>query len=329
VAFPGVRPVALEVTMAWLKGAFIGALIVVDLILIALLMRPGRGVADSIISRSSASVPQARPSQTTATTATTTTASPTTLVPKPAPPTRLKSIIVALDGNVAWRATVGSCDRGGAKLETTSDGGATWSARNVPLEVVTRVQATSANEAFAVGAKSDCRLVLTSTSDGGATWSTPQPASSTWALSAKSTSRLLLPIGSTVEPCDGQAVVDFSRGATAESAVVLCSTGMVRRSTDSGATWSDVSEATGAYAVSAGSSGTQAYAAGANTECAGVQVWSVSSSAAKALACVEVPVKDVKPGAVALSVTGKTAWLLVRGDVWKSSDGLKTWKPAA
>ncbi|HET7277783.1 MAG TPA: hypothetical protein VFJ22_06875 [Dermatophilaceae bacterium] len=315
--------------MAWLKGAFIGLLVAVDLILIALLMRPGRGVADAIISRSSASVPP--PTQTT--TAISPTTSPTTSatasVPKPGTPTRLKSIVVALDSKVAWRATVGSCDRGGAKLESTSDGGATWSTRDAPLDVVTRIQVTSANEAFVVGARSDCRLVLIDTSDGGATWAPPQVASGTWALSPKGTSTLLVPSGQTAEPCDGQAAVDFSRGATTDSAVVLCGTGMVRRTTDSGARWSDVSEATGAYAVSAGSTGTQAYVAGAGEECAGVQLWSVTSSGPKALGCAKVPVKNVKPGAVALSVSGKSAWLLVRGEVWKSSDGLQTWKPAA
>jgi hypothetical protein len=195
--------------------------------------------------------------------------------------------------------------------------------------VVTRIQVTSANEAFVVGAKSDCSLVLTDTSDGGATWATPRAASGTWALSPKSTSALLLPSGQTGEPCDGQAVADFSRGATTDSAVVLCGTGMVRRTTDSGATWSDVSEANGAYAVSAGSTGTQAYVAGAGEDCLGVQLWSATSSGPKPLGCAKVPVKDVKPGAVALSVSGRTAWLLVRGDVWKSSDGLQTWKSAA
>lgn len=318
--------------MAWLKGAFIGLLVAVDLVLIALLMRPGRGVADAIISRSPVSVPQSRPTQTTTAVSPTTTAttSATASVPKPGTPTRLKSILVALDSKVAWRATVGSCDRGGAKLESTSDGGATWSTtQNVSLEVVTRIQVTSANQAFVVGAKSDCRLVLVDTSDGGATWATPQAASSTWALSPKSTSTLLLPSGQTAEPCEGQAVVDFSRGATTDTAVVLCGTGMVRRTTDSGASWSNVSEATGAYAVSAGSTGTQAYVAGAGEKCAGVQLWSVTSSGPKALGCAKVPVKNVKPGAVALSVSGKSAWLLVRGAVWKSSDGLQTWKPAA
>jgi hypothetical protein len=292
---------------------------------VGMLLRPGRGVDGADASSASASVAQPRPSQTQSQTPTTTTATTAPGV-KPAAPTRLKSFIVALDSKVAWRATVGSCDGGGAKLQTTLDGGATWSTQDTPLEIITRLQVTSANQGFAVGAGSDCRLVLHSTSDGGATWSDPQAASATWALSPKSNTQLLRPGGRTVEPCEGQTVVDFSRGATPESGVVLCSTGTVRRSADSGATWTDVTEAPGAYAVSAGTGGTQAYVAGADTECAGVQLGSVTSSGVKALACAKVPVKDVRPGGVALSVAGKNGWLLVRGEVWKSTDGLETWK---
>lgn len=311
--------------MAWLKGIFIGALVAVDAVLIALLMQPRHGVDSSAITRSSTTAaPQTQAPTTSATTTT-----PAATGVKPGPPTRLKAFIVALDGKVAWRVTTGSCDSGGAKLQTTTDGGQTWSVQAVPPEVVTRLQVTGRNVGFAVGARADCRLQLYSTSDGGATWSAPQSATTTWALSPKGNTTLLRPGGGIVEPCDGQTVVDFSRGATPEGAVVLCGTGLVRRTTDSGASWTDVADAPGAYAVSAGTGGTQAYVAGADTDCAGVRIWSVDTGGVAALACAKVPVKDVKPGYVSVAVAGKNGWLLVRNDAWRSTDGLKTWKVTA
>src|SRR4029453_13452293 len=96
-----------------------------------------------------------------------------------------------------------------------------------------------------------------------------------------------------------------------------------------GASWTDVAGAPGAYAVSAGTGGTQAYVAGADTDCSGVRIWSVGTGGGGALGGAKVPVKDVKPGYVSVAVAGKNGWLLVRNDVWRSTDGLKTWKVTA
>jgi hypothetical protein len=55
---------------------------------------------------------------------------------------RLKTMLVAPEGQRAWRAGAGSCSSGGATLAFTVDGGKTWTNRNANLRRIVRVRPT-------------------------------------------------------------------------------------------------------------------------------------------------------------------------------------------
>lgn len=297
-------------------------LVVVDVVLVAMALRPPEP-ADVSPTRAAAS-----PSSTS------TTSEPTTSTTSPArtrlpAAERLTTLLDGVDADTAWRADVGSCQGGDTALEVTEDGGASWTTREAPLSFIGRIRATEPTVGFAVGAGQDCVPVVVGTGDAGATWAPPGPADATWALDPSSDTGLIRPSGEVVSPCSGATLADLAV-VTDTDALVLCAGGRVLTTDDSGESWNTLARIDGALALSdGGDTGAVAVTAGRSRDCEGLVVTTVGQGGGTETAsCVDVSGK-VAPGSVAVSVAGSEGWLLVGEDVWRSGQGLDDWQVAS
>jgi hypothetical protein len=307
------------------------ALVIVDIGLVFAALRiTGRSTAADVpasdVTASTSVEPAPTATPTVPSTPTPTTSAPPTNVPG----VPLTVVVSAVDGSVAWRATVGSCASGGAAVQISTDGGKTWRNRTSPYAVVTRIQATDASKGFVVGAAQDCSMGVKQTTDGGVTWPGAGSLAETLARDAKDPTKVRAPGSRTVGPCGSSPVVDLARNS-ASGAQVLCADGTVHSSTDDGQTWPEVGRVTSGLALDSKSVGGSATAYVARTVegCAGVQISAVEGGRISDLGCAPVDVSAGLPGKVALAVPSLDAgWLVVDGTTWRSSDGLKTWSKA-
>jgi hypothetical protein len=242
----------------------------------------------------------------------------------------LTVVMSAVDGTLAWRATVGTCGSGGATVQITTDGGKTWRNRTSPYPVITRIQATDATKGFVVGADEACAMGVRSTTDGATTWPGTGSLADTLARDATDPTKVRAPGNRTVAPCGTTQVVDLARNS-ANGAEALCADGSIRSSGDDGRTWPEAGRVTSALALDSklvGSTVT-AYVAWTKEGCEGVQVSTVVNSQVSDLGCAPAEAGDVVPGKVALAAPNQdTGWLVVGTTTWRSSDGLKTWSKA-
>lgn len=324
----GLSKVSTRVATVGLVG-----LVALDVLLVAIALRSNHtsGIDTSLASTSAASADPAgatdgpSPSTTSSPSATSPTApTPTsTSTAAAAPAAPLRTMLVALDNQRAWRVSVGSCAAGGATLVTTSDGGKTWSDVKSPLRTIVRVRPTDGQSAFVVGADSTCAAELQSTTDGGDTWGSTSTVGSAWFRNPKNPSAVEAPGPSTSRPCGSRAVLDLAV-LSPGSARVLCADGLVRSTTNTGSSWTDSGRAPGAVALAVRlTSPAQTYVALLDaTDCAGVQVLRVGQSAATSCAATVVP---RGPGQVALSLVAGGGWLSVGDATMRSTDGLATW----
>ena len=297
-------------------------LLIVDVVLVVLAMRPPAS-ADM-----SQTMPQTR---TTAASVTPTAGGSPTTAPTtetPTGPGPLAVTIAGLDATTAWRATVGSCADGGASIEVTKDGGATWTAMKTPVGAIVRVQPLEKGRGFVIGAGTDCKPRQYSTTDTGATWSKPEPVDGGWARKLDTPTEILTPNQPNARACGDQVVLDLSR-TSAEQAEALCADGSVKVTTDGGVSWGASGTAPGALAISnrIESGVLSTYAARVDPKCKGVQIFKVIKGRdAEPLGCVTTTVPE-RTGSVAISVASGTGWLLIGGDTYTSKD-LKAWKKA-
>ncbi len=310
------------------------ALVLVDIALVYAALRiGGRSSAAETpatsVTGTEAPAPPVSTTTPTATPTTSATASSTTATSVPVPGVPLATVVAAVDGSTAWRATVGTCSAGGATVQLSTDGGKTWRNRTSPYPVITRVSPTDASKAFAVGAEGSCTMGVRTTTDGGGTWPGTGPLAETLARDAGDPTKIRVPGGRTVAPCGTVPVVDLARNSPT-GAQVLCADGRVMSSTDDGLTWPQSGDVPSALALDSKPVGSAVTAFVARTKdgCAGVQVSTVVNSSVTDVACVATG-EAVVPGKVALSVpVPNTGWLVVGTTTWRSSDGLKTWSKA-
>jgi hypothetical protein len=238
-------------------------------------------------------------------------------------------VLSVLNGDVAWRATVGSCGSGGAAVQVSTDGGKTWRNRTTPYAVITRLQANDQSKGFVVGADPACSMGVRTTNDAGATWPGAAPLADTLARDARDTTKVHAPGDRTVAPCDALPVVDLARNST-NGAEVLCADGTLRSSTDDGRTWPEAGRVTSGLALDSRlvGSAVTAYVAWTKEGCEGVQVSQVVNGQVSDLGCAPTG-DEAGPGKVTLAAPAPdTGWLLVGGSTWRSADGLKTWSKA-
>ncbi|GAA2493562.1 hypothetical protein GCM10009858_34450 [Terrabacter carboxydivorans] len=240
----------------------------------------------------------------------------------------MSRLVSSLDAATAWRATTGTCERGGATIERTSDGGQTWTKVRSPARAVARIQPLDATRAFAVGAGTDCTLRQYSSGDAGQTWRTPTAVTGGWARQLAEPTQVLAPKAGTATPCGTAVVLDLSRTSATE-AQALCAGGSVVVTEDGGATWTDSGDAPGAVAISnlLVDNQLRTYAARIVGACKGVQLVVVAKGkAADVVACVPVP--DAQRGDVGLSVNDRAGWIVAGDQTWLSLGDLTAWKRA-
>ena len=210
----------------------------------------------------------------------------TSAAPTNVPGVPLGVIVSAVDGSLAWRATVGSCASGGAALQISTDGGKTSRNRTSPYAVVTRIQATDASKGFVVGAAQDCSMGVKQTTDGGGTWPGNGSLADTLARDAKDPTKVRAPGSRTVTPCGSSPVVDLVRNS-ANGAQVLCADGTIRSSIDDGQTWPEAGRVTSGLALDSklvGGSAT-AYVARLTEGAQAVQISAVADGKISDLGC--------------------------------------------
>ncbi|ADU47706.1 hypothetical protein [Intrasporangium calvum] len=244
-------------------------------------------------------------------------------------PRPVRVLLAALDLEVAWRATVGTCAAGGARLAISVDGGATWDDVEAPSATISRIQPLDRDEGFVVGGVEGCGQDQFTTRDGGRAWAGPTALVGAWARRLDRPTEVTTPQSPTAEPCEGDIVIDLSR-TSAQQAEALCSDGGVRVTGDGGVSWRDSGQASGALALSNRLEGgvLATYVARVGVEgCDGVQVAKVTQGADPVeVACI----RSVRAtgGDVAISVADEAGWLVVDDRTWVSGAGLTVWEEA-
>ena len=292
------------------------ALVVVDLVLVALAFRP-----DAAGASAQAPTPTSPPSR----------SAPTTSAAPAAGTTPVRDVIAAVDADRAWRGTLGTCRGGGASLEVTTDGGRTWTEQATPVPALGRVQPVDADRGFVIGAKgAGCSVGEYATDDDAATWRGPRAVEGGWSrLPGGDPTVVITPKRPDARPCGSTTVVDLAR-VSATRAVVLCADGRLARSGDGGGTWTTLATVEGALAVGARVDGSSpaVFVARATDDCAGVEVAKVSGTAASKVACVK-PSLGGADGKVSISVVDEGGWLAVADATWRSDASLETWRAVA
>ncbi|WP_163543766.1 hypothetical protein [Occultella kanbiaonis] len=317
--------------MRWLQenrlaALALAALVVLNVILIALLFRPQTPpAADPYIPPTEPEPTTTAPEPAPSTTAAAPEQGPTAAAPvEPVPAVRLLTIASA---EIGWRATVGDCETPGL-VEFSGDGGQTWASADPGLAPVVRLKALDETTAFAIGGSGDCAPSFTITSSAGTAWeSQDNELPGAWYLEPADRNAAHGP-GGTAAPCTTQ-VVDVA-GLTNTHAAVLCTDGAVHLTGDAGATWAAVGSLAGAVALApqlSSDAGNPGYLfASLEDGCDGVAVRFVTGDGAgltDAAGCAPVP--DAEPGAVALALNEGAAWLWAGEQVLVSSDAGATW----
>ena len=154
-------------------------------------------------------------------------------------PDRSRSLVDIGAGAAVARATAGTCGRGGATLQLSTDRGRTFDVAEVrPAEVIVRVITKDDRNISLIGADADCRKLATYVStDAGRTWTRLAGTRGNWHLEPRPAPRLHAPTGDVVVPCGkGVNVVGFST-LSSQRAFVLCAGGEVMATGDGGAHW--------------------------------------------------------------------------------------------
>ncbi|MFC8502169.1 hypothetical protein ACFUC1_07410 [Pedococcus sp. NPDC057267] len=230
--------------------------------------------------------------------------------------------VVGVDAKRALRFTQGSCDKGGATLELTTDGGRTWGPRSAPFDVLVRVRVRADGSAFAVGAdKGGCAPAIKQTRAVDAQFGGVGSVSDAWYRDPRATDTVGLPSGKRGKPCGSADVIDLA--VVDSGAQVLCGDGTLL-SSRTGSSWRTVTTARGALAVAIDGSGRSYLVVPSVDGCKGLAVVD-SGSPTKAAGCVVTDLGKVDPGSIALSVTPDRAWLRVGDEVHTSAADLTGW----
>ncbi|MEO6472532.1 MAG: hypothetical protein ABIR57_11280 [Aeromicrobium sp.] len=247
------------------------------------------------------------------------TETPSTETTPPAAPKAANGIAVSAETILLYSS--GSCHKPrSAKLEISSDRGATFDELTLPVDTNGDLLATSiADVALTskgislVGRDADCHLTRFVTTDSGQNWVAAKSVATWLAYGGK----VMTPTGSVVDPgCAAASVWASSR----LSVRAVCDDGRIRATENGGQTWS------GPGALSGGTAGVfvtvkDGFASGSSADCASRAFHTTDGGAKWApLGCID---KDKKVSAMA----GDSGLLaaLIDGTVYASSDAGATW----
>lgn len=236
--------------------------------------------------------------------------------------------IVASDSASAYRTHAGSCPDGGASIDVTSDGGATWDSFDLSSRLgLGNIQSVgTGNSAYAwlIGQSlTDCTMTAAQTYTSGRDWElAPQVLSSEWYVDPTNTKSLTGPGGETVEaPCSLGRLT-----SSADSVAGVCTDGRIVISNDDGASWAESETQRGIDALAFTPDGLTAALVG-QTACAdGVEVRTFDSSL-QSTGETCAPAGAAAAGQTSLSAAEDgTLWLGVGDAVLRSSDSGASWE---
>ena len=238
-------------------------------------------------------------------------------------------IITAVDESSAYRAAVGSCPAGGSAIETTRDGGATWTSFDASGQLgvgdIRAIGSSGNGYAFFTGLDlADCTSMVAGHSySSGAEWSVASTIPDTvWSIDPANTQSLSGPGGLTVDaPCSLVQVVAGGENAVAG----ICADGTVTRSADSGSTWTQSDPVQGIDALAFSGDNLVAGSVGDASCEEGVAIRVMDSSlGVTKQSCA--PAGAAPAGQTALShASDGTLWLLAGDSVLRSSDNGESW----
>jgi hypothetical protein len=228
-------------------------------------------------------------------------------------------LFTASGSTTAWRAHGGCSGKPGLSMTTNS--AATWSPLTAPAPHLLRIALTGATAGWAIGVTAACGSpTYYATTDAGKSWVASTNLGPVW-LATKAGIRT--PTGHVAAPCGQRAApIDLAPGNT--SALVICPSG-VRRSIDSGTTWTPVGTVPAGEAVAAwlGGSGNAVLVLTGAPHCGGLRVLT-SSDTAKTWAKSACLSDAVAPASVALG-SGGGGLLVSAGRAYATTDGGRHW----
>lgn len=240
----------------------------------------------------------------------------------------LTRILGVQDDTVAYRTVTGPCPQTGFAVETSRDGGASWTIEgdgaatglSSPSRILTGLDGYL--NVVAQNAE-DCSQVIVTQSYGfGSSWEAVEGgADLTWHLTPGDPSVVSVPgVGDVPLPCPAARLATI--GGTA--AAVLCSDTRLATTGDSGANWVLSEAFAGAEAI-ASTDDRYLIAQSGVAGCAGTQISRVGAGQiVENTVCVgDTPAV----GQVAIGATSNNvAWLWAGDSVWRSVDGGYTWQ---
>lgn len=223
----------------------------------------------------------------------------------PALPT-VARLLVAVDDRVAWRTTAVGCGTGSAWVERTDDGGATWTALELPetAGVLALVPGADVLTVTAIVAVPGCGEETRSSFSAGSFWrveASPPPSAAY--VQTADPARARLQGGESIEtPCPAIASLSSIDDVRA---VVVCSDAVARITNDAGATWTRVESVEHPLAVAGADD--RVWIAETVPDCEGVRVSALETDTAtlEEGTCVAVAPGD----SVAISVAGGAIWV--------------------
>ncbi|KQM82766.1 hypothetical protein [Agromyces sp. Leaf222] len=238
----------------------------------------------------------------------------------PAPVIRQTVMLAALDANVAYRGSTGTCPGVAASIEVTLDGGATWDAG--VTEGLTDLQSLDPSEGEIVtmiARDAACTIGRYRSYVLGDDWEATSEPEPTWYVDG---GQAVAPSGISL-PCDGAIAQLASTSPT--SAAVLCESGEVLVTSDAGVVWAaTATPVSGAVALAGGPTGYLVAVTGDG--CRGIRIAVVDLAAEdepQPGACLEA---DPAPGTTAIDVAPDgTLWAWTGGVLARSADGGATW----
>lgn len=235
-----------------------------------------------------------------------------------------------VDESVAYRATAGTCSPTARPvLEKSVDGGSTWTASTITTDLssVFRLQAVDRAYAYAVGlGGSSCVPGVTATYTSGAGFQTyPDRVATTWYLDPGQPAIVHSPVGSAAAPCAAGVALAPADGS---NAALLCSDGVIHRTTDSGVSWDAGTTIPSAVSIDSQPGGY--VVAGRRTEaCGGVAVLLLDMSSAESVpavvGCADEAFASVDEFApIVIAAGAGSVWIQLGDAVAVSADGGRT-----
>jgi len=164
-------------------------------------------------------------------------------------PDTIEPPLLMVDTKLAYRGGTGTC-LGGASLERTTNGGKVWRPLEVPAEAILDLRTTGADSVEVIGADDRCRVRVWTSADQGTTWSAPTPVPGIFVRLPDTTRDISTPSGTVKSPCPDRDIAPLAvEEVSPTEGVVLCSSGEVITTADSGATWQSKKPVIGAQAV--------------------------------------------------------------------------------